>query len=79
MYCTCCIEIDLWVLDQCSGLYVLDQRKDNQYKMFNLKNHEFTCTVDDTEIHCGLNGALYSNYWYDADGGAGRCKLTCRN
>jgi cellulose 1,4-beta-cellobiosidase len=42
-----------------SRLYMLDQRNDNQYKMFNLKNREFTFTVDDKEIGCGLNGALY--------------------
>merc|ERR1719361_100297 len=54
-----------------SRLYLLDQRKDNQYKMFNLKNREFTFTVDDKEIDCGLNGALYF-VGMDADGGAAR-------
>merc|ERR1712048_163564 len=54
-----------------SRLYLLDQRKDNQYKMFNLKNREFTFTVDDKEIGCGLNGALYF-VGMDADGGAKR-------
>ena len=39
------------------NMYMLDQRCDNQYKMSNVKNHEFTFTVDDKEIGCGLNGA----------------------
>ena len=39
------------------SMYMLDQRCGNQYKMSNLKNHEFAFTVDDKEIGCGLNGA----------------------
>ena len=31
---------------------------EDNYKMFNLKNREFTYTVDDSELDCGLNGAL---------------------
>jgi len=54
-----------------SRLYLLDQRKENRYKMFNLKNREFTFTVDDKDIDCGLNGALYF-VGMDADGGAAR-------
>lgn len=52
-----------------SRMYMLDQRKDNQYKTFNLKNREFTFTVDDNDIDCGLNGALYF-VGMAADGGA---------
>ena len=29
------------------------------YVMFNLLNKEFTFTVNDGELDCGLNGALY--------------------
>lgn len=36
-----------------------------------MKNREFTFTVDDNEIDCGLNGALYF-VGMDADGGAER-------
>ena len=54
-----------------SRLYLLDQRHDNKYKTFNLKNREFTFTVDDKDIDCGLNGALYF-VGMDADGGADR-------
>jgi cellulose 1,4-beta-cellobiosidase len=41
---------------------------DNTYKLFNLKNKEFTYTVDDSNLDCGLNGALYF-VQMDADGG----------
>merc|ERR1712137_478121 len=40
-------------------------------KMFRLKNREFTFTVDDSQIDCGLNGALYF-VAMDQDGGAKR-------
>jgi len=42
-----------------SRTYLLDESADNQYKMFHLANKEFTFTVDDTTMECGLNGALY--------------------
>jgi cellulose 1,4-beta-cellobiosidase len=41
---------------------------DNAYKLFQLKNKEFTYTVDDSNLDCGLNGALYF-VQMDADGG----------
>ena len=41
-----------------SRLYMMDN-DDTNYKMFHMKNREFTFTVDDAEIDCGLNGALY--------------------
>jgi len=41
-----------------SRLYMMDNDGEN-YKMFHLKNREFTFTVDDSEVDCGLNGALY--------------------
>jgi len=40
-----------------SRLYVMDS--EDTYKMFKLKNREFTFTVDDSTLTCGLNGALY--------------------
>jgi len=41
---------------------------DNSYKMFKLKNKEFTFDVDDSQMPCGLNGALYF-VEMQADGG----------
>merc|ERR1711967_147699 len=41
---------------------------DNAYQLFQLKNKEFTYTVDDSQLDCGLNGALYFAQM-DADGG----------
>ena len=41
---------------------------ENQYKLFKLKNKEFTYTVDDSQLDCGLHGALYF-VQMDADGG----------
>merc|ERR1711990_323076 len=40
---------------------------DNAYQLFQLKNKEFTYTVDDSQLDCGLNGALYF-VQMDADG-----------
>jgi cellulose 1,4-beta-cellobiosidase len=34
-------------------------QNEDEYKMFKLKNREFTYTVDDSKLVCGLNGALY--------------------
>jgi len=41
---------------------------EENYKMFMLKNKEFTFDVDVTQLPCGLNGALYF-VQMDADGG----------
>lgn len=41
-----------------SRLYLLDQTQNNYYG-FNLKNRQFTFTVDVSQLPCGLNGALY--------------------
>ena len=41
---------------------------EDKYKMFKLKNREFTYTVDDSGLGCGLNGALYL-VAMDEDGG----------
>jgi len=41
----------------------LDQLHDNKYKTFNLIDREFTFTVDDKDIDCGLNGVLYLLAW----------------
>lgn len=38
------------------------------YKMFKLKNREFTFTVDDSTMPCGINGALYFSAMQE-DGG----------
>jgi cellulose 1,4-beta-cellobiosidase len=50
-----------------SRTYLLDE--EDKYMMFKLKNHEFTYTVDDSKLVCGLNGALYF-VEMSADGGA---------
>merc|ERR1712048_740631 len=44
-------------------------KDDYAYNLFQLKNKEFTYTVDDSQIGCGLNGALYF-VAMDQDGGA---------
>jgi len=52
-----------------SRLYMMKENSDDKYKMFKLKNREFTFTVDDTQVGCGLNGALYF-VAMEEDGGA---------
>merc|ERR1711990_272497 len=42
-------------------------KDDYAYNLFQLKNKEFTYTVDDSQLDCGLNGALYF-VQMDADG-----------
>ena len=49
-----------------SRLYLLDS--ETQYKLFMLKNREFTFDVDVSKLPCGINGALYF-VEMDADGG----------
>ena len=49
-----------------SRLYLLDS--ESEYKIFKLKNREFTFDVDVSKLPCGLNGALYF-VEMDADGG----------
>jgi len=49
-----------------SRTYLMDT--DTTYKMFHLKNREFTFDVDVSNLPCGLNGALYF-VEMDADGG----------
>merc|ERR1711871_150447 len=49
--------------------YLMDT--EDTYKLFKLKNKEFTYTVDDSQLDCGLNGALYF-VQMDADGGASK-------
>jgi len=41
-----------------SRMFLLDESGDNYY-MFNLKNKEFTLDVDNANLPCGLNGAVY--------------------
>ena len=41
---------------------------EEHYKIFHLKNKEFTVDVDASKLPCGLNGALYF-VQMDADGG----------
>jgi cellulose 1,4-beta-cellobiosidase len=43
-------------------------KDENTYESFKLKGKEFTFTVDDSKLDCGLNGALYF-VAMDADGG----------
>merc|ERR1712130_774446 len=54
-----------------SRLYMLNAGSEDKYKMFRLKNREFTFTVDDSQIDFGLNGALYF-VAMEQDGGAKR-------
>jgi cellulose 1,4-beta-cellobiosidase len=49
-----------------SRVYLLEDEQ--TYKMFQLKNKEFTFDVDVSQLPCGLNGALYF-VQMDADGG----------
>jgi cellulose 1,4-beta-cellobiosidase len=51
-----------------SRLYVLE---DGQYKLFKLKNREFSFDVDVSNLPCGVNGALYF-VEMQADGGKSR-------
>ena len=41
------------------GSRVFLMENEGDYKVFKLKNREFTFDVDDTKMPCGLNGALY--------------------
>ena len=52
-----------------SRLYLLDS--ENEYKLFKLKNREFTFDVDVSKLPCGLNGALY---FVEMDGDGGTSK-----
>ena len=52
-----------------SRLYLLDS--ETEYKVFKLKNREFTFDVDVSTLPCGVNGALYF-VEMDEDGGTGR-------
>mmetsp|Transcript_15610 Transcript_15610/g.18001 ORF Transcript_15610/g.18001 Transcript_15610/m.18001 type:complete len:634 (+) Transcript_15610:1313-3214(+) len=49
-----------------SRLYVMED--DNNYAMFHLKNREFSFEVDVSELHCGMNGAMYFSEM-EANGG----------
>ena len=49
-----------------SRLYLLES--ETEYKLFKLKNKEFTFDIDVSRLPCGLNGALYL-VDMDADGG----------
>ena len=40
-----------------SRVYLLDG--EDKYHLFKLKNREFSVTIDDSTLGCGLNGALY--------------------
>lgn len=40
-----------------SRLYIMDG--EDKYKMFYLKNREFTIDIDVSELYCGMNGAMY--------------------
>jgi cellulose 1,4-beta-cellobiosidase len=52
-----------------SRVYLLET--EDKYKMFKLKNKEFTFDVDTSNLPCGLNGALYF-VSMDEDGGMAR-------
>ncbi|KAK7241964.1 Glycosyl hydrolase family 7 [Aureococcus anophagefferens] len=48
-----------------SRVYLLDG--EDKYHLFKLKNREFSVTIDDSTLGCGLNGALYFGQ-YRCDG-----------
>lgn len=52
-----------------SRLYLMED--ESTYQMFDLLGKEFTFDVDDSQLPCGLNGALYFSSM-DADGGKSR-------
>ena len=52
-----------------SRVFLLDN--DSSYKLFSLKNREFTFDVDVSALPCGINGAI-EFVAMDADGGMGR-------
>jgi cellulose 1,4-beta-cellobiosidase len=52
-----------------SRLYLMDS--ETEYKVFKLKNREFTFDVDVSKLPCGVNGALYF-VEMDGDGGMKR-------
>ncbi len=54
-------------------VYLLDESGTN-YRMFPMLNREFTFTVDDHEMNCGINGALYF-VEMEADGGLSKDPL----
>jgi cellulose 1,4-beta-cellobiosidase len=56
-----------------SRVYLIDT--DSTYKIFKLKNMEFTFDVDVSNMPCGLNGAVYF-VEMDADGGMANILLT---
>eukprot|EP00957_Ditylum_brightwellii_P211714 15366497-Ditylum_brightwellii.AAC.1 len=70
-----------------SRLYVLDDN--DNYKLFYLKNREFSFEVDVSELQCGMNGAMYfsemsvnggkglSNNNAGAKYGTGYCDAQC--
>ncbi|CAJ1416700.1 unnamed protein product, partial [Effrenium voratum] len=59
-----------------SRVYMLESP--NMYKVFKLKNREFTLTVDMFYMPCGLNGAVYF-VEMDADGGMKNAELSGGN
>merc|ERR1711971_155627 len=54
-----------------SRLYLLDN--DDSYKLFYLKNREFSFEVDVSELECGMNGAMYFTEM-EKQGGLGQGK-----
>jgi len=42
-----------------SRVYMMDSPSSDNYKLFHLKNREFTLDVDVSALPCGLNGAVY--------------------
>ena len=54
-----------------SRTYLMDAEDDTKYRMFKLKNRDFSFTIDVSQEPCGLNGALYF-VQMDADGGMAR-------
>jgi len=58
-----------------SRLYLTEGDK---FKLFRLKNREFSFDVDVSELHCGLNGAVYFSEMAEDGGKGGRNKAGAR-
>jgi len=69
------LQLDFVTEGECStnvGSRIFLMKDDYAYHLFQLTNKEFTYTVDDSNLDCALNGALYL-VQMDADGRKSKC------